>query len=404
MKLSREAGLNLLALALLVALAVWFASRTEWVDIWVRTPAKAEALTDPYYASKQLLRRLGAKVVAPDNLDRLPPSGATLVLASQQWNLFDERDGQLKRWVEAGGHLVLPDAATFGEEVDWVPIHLQRHKFEPDPKAPTPPIDASFKPGFVGPRHGPEQACPLLMETAGRAGAFGAPRGYRLCAGSPFLSLQSKAPALWSIDDVRGPQILRVGLGQGSVSAAVASYALLQSHSLFHGDHALAMVALLQANPGREIWFVVNESRAALPLWLWQRTAPAIVLAMLVLVFALWRGAIRFGPMAPQALAARRSVAEQIRGSAAFILRRGGAPLLDAARRALIESARKRLPGLAHMGLEELAAAIAKASALPAPALQSALDTRLPAKRRDLPARLALLETARRRLDAGPLV
>ena len=53
MKLSREMGLNLLALTLLAGLAVWLASRTEWVDVLVATRPRGEAETDNFYAAKQ---------------------------------------------------------------------------------------------------------------------------------------------------------------------------------------------------------------------------------------------------------------------------------------------------------------------------------------------------------------
>ncbi len=410
MKLSREMSLNLLALALLAGLALWVASRTEWVDVLVATRPRGEAETDNFYAAKQLLRRLGARVSAPDNLDRFPPPGATLVLVSPQWNLFPERDAQLKRWVEGGGHLVLPNFTWFGDEIEWVPISQLRRKVEDDDKATNPRPAAASAPAFVprptvlvGPSNEPKNICPPLQETTELPGAFGAARSYRLCSVVAFTNLQAKQAAQWSVNDAHGAQLLRVGVGRGSVTA-LNTYNLLDNGSLFAADHALAVVAALRPGAGREIWFVVNEARDALPLWLWQRAGPAIALGLLALALALWRGAMRFGPLAPQPPLARRSVAEQIRGTAAFVLRRGGAPLLAASRRALDKAARKRLPGLDRMGLGERAAAIAKAVDLPAEALQRALDTRLAPTRRELPDRLALLETARRRLDAGVLL
>ncbi len=403
MKLSRETSLGLLALALLLAGGLWFVSRTEWVDVLVPTPARGEAAKDRHFAAKQLLRRLGVHVVSPDNLDHLPPPQATLVLFSPQWNLFPERDAQLRRWVEGGGHLVLPNFSWFGDEIDWVPIREQRHKVETD-ASPAPPKPAPPRPErpprlLVGPRNEPNNVCPALNESAELPAAYGAPRSFRLCSVAGFGHLQARQAALWSVNDARGPQLLRVAVGRGRVTA-INAYSLFDNRSLFWGDHALAVVAALGAAPGQEIWFVVNETRDALPLWLWQRAGPAIALALAALALALWRAALRFGPLASEPPAARRSVAEQIRGSAAFVLRRGGAPLLRAARRALDEAARKRLPGLERLGLAERAAAMAKAADLPAEALQRALDTRLVPTRRELPDRLALLETARRRLDA----
>jgi hypothetical protein len=74
----------------------------------------------------------------------------------------------------------------------------------------------------------------------------------------------------------------------------------------------------------------------------------------------LWRGAIRFGPLeAPPALA-RRSLAEQIRGTGEFVLRGGGAPALHAAMvRAFDEAVRKHVKGYSGLTGKARTAALA---------------------------------------------
>ena len=397
---------NALAALLLVAGGVWLIFNTEWVDFWQRLPPRGEAAIDDHYALKQVAKRLGAQVTSPDNLDRLPPAGATLVLVSRQWDFVPGRDAQLKQWVEAGGHLVLPQFFVTGDDIEWIPIRElpppkpPAKEVVPKPPAPRPPKESRrFDPRFVGPDEERLQPCPVLREAFADGDAGDAARRLRVCTADFSSKLQVVAPAtpLWRVQGERGAELMRVALGKGKVTA-LAPYSLLDNRSLFHGDHAQVAVAALDLRAGDAIWFVIDERRDALAVWLWQRGAPVIVLCAVALAFALWRGALRFGPLLPQMPTGRRSVAEQIRGTAAFVLRRGGAPLLAAARRALDETARQRIVGYELKTLGERAAALAAPTGLAADALVHALDPRLPMKGRAMPESLALLETARRRL------
>ena len=123
-----------------------------------------------------------------------------------------------------------------------------------------------------------------------------------------------------------------------------------------------------------------------------------MVLLLLILALLLWRGWVRFGPMAPPLPSARRSLAEQIRGSGQFALRHGsGDSLHGAVVRALSEAASRRVPGYAHLPPQEQTAALARLTGFERGALAAALH-HLASRRADrLRNALALLETARRR-------
>jgi hypothetical protein len=103
-----------------------------------------------------------------------------------------------------------------------------------------------------------------------------------------------------------------------------------------------------------------------------------------------------------RAIVALGEVAEQIRGTAAFVLRGGGAPLLAAARRALDEAARKRIAGYERMTMGERITALQRPTAMDTASLTRALDPQMPprgpGRSRALTDKLALIEQARRRL------
>ena len=120
---------------------------------------------------------------------------------------------------------------------------------------------------------------------------------------------------------------------------------------------------------------------------------------MVLIALAVWRNSARFGPLAAPAEVARRSLAEQIRGTGQFTLRVGGGESLHAATaRALNEvaavhiSAYARLPGSERMG------ALAQATGLEADALASALHYCGSRRSEHLRTAIELLESARRRI------
>ena len=116
----------------------------------------------------------------------------------------------------------------------------------------------------------------------------------------------------------------------------------------------------------------------------------------------LWRGAMRFGPLAPPAERVRRSLAEQILGTGRFAVRVGnGGALLAAARRALHEAAARRIVGYERLASAEQIDAVARLAAVNAVELDAAMDTSPNQRSLELRGKLALLESARRQLVSG---
>jgi hypothetical protein len=367
---------------------------------------------DPELRFKRLLTRVGAKVVTPDNLDQLPPPGATLVLETLNWDLFPEREAALQRWVEAGGTLVVPDFSSPGAGLGWVPIKRQPTPPRPKPGAADVPDERDTR-GDADegteddepPR--PRQAlprlprCPGVSEPASVPPAFDTARSYATCLRSHF-SLSSPLAPLWALDGANGHVVLRVPVGRGSVTASSGSIPW-SNEDVLERDNALIAIAATRAQPGREVWIVSGESRPPLPVFLWERGAPAVLLGAAALAFGLWRGARRFGPRMASLPLARRSMAEQIRGTAHFIARRGSPALHAAQLRAVNDAARAHIRGFDAMTLRQRAEAIAALTRLDAQALVPALEPApSPGRTRHLAPNLALLETARRRLVATP--
>jgi uncharacterized protein DUF4350 len=424
-----------LVAALAVALVAWFMQAIEWVEIEVPTLPRGEAARDRFYVAKQLARRLGAEVTTVRSFERLPPPGATLVLGSRRWNMFPGREAGLRRWIEAGGHLVVLQSAwsAQGDTPDWVPMRSRRPRphdgaasatpaasatarVAPAAPAPTastastPPENAEGERGADANADAPAEVfaellprqpgrCPEYAEPARLAGAFGAPRRYRIC-GSPSRVLRADS-ARWLLAGERGVLAARVPYGRGDISAS-ALEGSLSNNALLRDDGALAFAALLQLKTGDRVWFVDEETRARFLALLWQNGAPALWLAAAATVLLLWRGGARFGPLLAERPRARRSIGEQVRRTAAFIAAGGGAALHRASVRALEEEARRSIAGYgALLGVRERSEAIARRIGVDAGALAGALSVPSRSDRHFLAAAIARLEHARRALESA---
>ena len=347
------------------------------------------------------------------------PPGATLLLGSPDWDIFPERAKALQRWVEAGGHLWLPYTGDQPDGLGWIPIGWKRVPLPAKPVAASAPTASASsasasankkvgdeddddddkpheRPTAPAPKgerfsRAPLSCSSVVEEPADVAPAFGTRRSYaaNFCATS---TLQPHVRPEWALVAPEGMVVARVAIGRGSVTLSSIHMPWF-NNNLLASENGLLAAAALRLHPGQQLWIVADEKREPLLIFLWTHGLPAVVLAVLALGFALWRGAVRFGPRVLPASLARRSMAEQIRGTAEFVSHHGGVGLHAASLRAFDEAARSRVQGYDAMIGGERAQAVAKLLALDTHALARAMN---PA--RHSPGALAQLEAARRRL------
>jgi hypothetical protein len=378
--MKRDTLVNLAVLAALLLGGVWIATSTEWVDESVRRPDKGEAARNRFFAFLQLGEQLGARMEQRKNLEALPPTGTRLVLSSRHWDLFPERSQGLRRWVEQGGHLVLPaDAARDRSLRTWLPIVLAdpARERETPPRKNVPPAEFHCR------------------------SAEGAGEAYRVCAHPHWRDIRPRdgTAAQWVVQGPHVTEFLRVPMGRGTVTV-YGPRTMLHNDELLRVDHAYAASRLLQLERGAQVWLVTEETRTPLLAWVWRNGWVAVLLLLAGLALWIWRSALRFGPVGAAPEARRRSMREQVTGTGDFLWHEAPATLHAAQVRALRDEARARLPGFALLDAPAAAAALARATGLDAAALGDALRPGARTGRARF-TDLELLESARRRLRAA---
>ena len=376
----------LVAIAL-AAMTYWIAENTEWADVKVPMPPKAEALRNRFYAVQRLAEALGAKTEAHHVLE-VPAPGAVLVLADWHWSLTAARREALERWVESGGRLVVLGALTGGDAqfAAWSGIvRLEK-----------PPADDAKS---TADRLRDDDPCKRYQEEVGGqpvAGSESKPRW--LCEMNTDSNLVTARRAEWALRGAGKIQVIRTTVGRGHATVINAS-GPFSYRSLFDGDHGWLFVAATELRPGDVVHFLSEADHPTLLALLWRNGGPFVVLARGVVGLLLWRGGARFGPMAPPQESARRSLSEQIRGTGLFALRYGaGESLHTATVRALEDAAVRRIPGYLALSSGERADALARLTGFDRDALAAAVHHSGLRGTAGLRSTLAFLESARRQV------
>jgi hypothetical protein len=164
-------------------------------------------------------------------------------------------------------------------------------------------------------------------------------------------------------------------------------------------EHAALFVAALQLRRGDRVIFVSEREHTSLLGLIWMYGAPVVVLFLIMLAALLWRGGVRFGPLGAPTDTARRSIAEQIRGTGQFTIRLGGGKALHAAAvRALQEAAARRIARYSSLSHAERIAAMAHATNIDMETLEQAINHGGARKPAELAQTIAMLEAVRRKI------
>jgi hypothetical protein len=368
--------------AILVVLAIagltlWVVKNTHWEEVTERTPLKGPALRSPFYSVQRLSDMLGAQTRLRNEIVTLPPRNAVLVVHFWNWTVIPERRDRIERWVQDGGRLVVGEDLLANQDFDrWAGVE------RPDEDKEQVGKGSHLKCLSLHRR---------LTDVTTQPGEH-----FDLCQ---FVGngLRTTHNVNWRLTDNWGrTEALRIPIGHGSVT--VINALAFGNLDLLCGDSGALFVAATQLHRGDHIEFLTESEGGMLLKLLWIYGAPVIVLALLLVALWLWRSGVRFGPLVAMSDPARRSLAEQIRGTGLFTLRFGGGRALHAATvRALGEAAAQRLPHYDRLPGPERVAALASLTGLSEKELSAALEES-GGSRRDVRRAIALLEAARRRI------
>ncbi|MBO0613878.1 DUF4350 domain-containing protein [Thiothrix fructosivorans] len=112
-------------IVLLIALVLttgtfWFLKTYEYKAVDEYVGLRGEANSNPLFAARLFLQRMGIPAERKDNLQTLPPLDTVLLLDMPDNSLSRQKMDNILAWVERGGHLIT-HPATIQQDADLIP-------------------------------------------------------------------------------------------------------------------------------------------------------------------------------------------------------------------------------------------------------------------------------------------
>jgi hypothetical protein len=399
---------------LLLAFGIWIANNTHWEEITIPMPLKGEAVTNPQYAQRVFLEALGVKVESRQSFTTPPPQHAVVIVSSWHWDLIEVRRKKMEEWIRAGGRLVvdttLLDSLEGFERFSGIKSDFPKPDEDEDEEEDEESADEEteeVESESALDVFGKEKVCVDWKISIDTQGVSGGRDQYAFCGSIIYGWLVSDEKPIWALSDERGYQAVRVSIGKGSVT--VLNGTLFDNAEFRDAERGALFVAAAQLRKDDPVWLLTESEHPSVLQLVWRYGAPAVVLFAFFVAVVLWRNATRFGSLRAPPDPARRSLAEQIRGTGWFILRLGGShTLYKAMLRAVKEAAARRIPRFHSLTPQQQLEALVASTGVDRDELQQAFILIAPnalgpmrsQPRHHLYKAIALLETVRRILQS----
>lgn len=379
-----------LGVALLVALGVMAFLHThekksteDWIGL------QGEARYNEFLAAEILLRRLEIDTDARGTLRPslwLPPHKDTLLARLSPGFAAGDEAFLMMDWVADGGHLILLPPRTTSQDLDnfLAEFELRYAAVEHEPTS----ADAAAEPAdgtgaAVDPDTEEESSEDYAYELGGHYS-------------SRRIEATTENASQATVYDDDGINILRRPWGDGYLTV-LADDSYFSNDSLEDQDHARLLLDIVAGylEPGK-VWFIYSAEFT--PLWriLWNNAKYLLLGLALMFLLWLWARMPRFGPLAPSAPTARRSIIEHITATGEFGWREhGSAALARASANAVIHAAERLHPGIGRLAKEQQAEIIGRLTDLPAQDVLDALLVEQEVRAREFTQHIQILQTIR---------
>ena len=368
--------LSMLIIGLLISLIIGygiydFYQTHEYKEKTIHTGYRGEARSNPFYASRLFLKRMGIPaetINSVQKLNVLPDTDTVLLITTQRKTLSPERTQELIDWVQAGGHLIAQATRN------WKYSGKQKKKskqaqndISPDPLQRYMGVRTGSRTPFEDLLDKAEND--LIDELLDSAEDKKKTRLLRLKNAPEKLAIESQRfrPILLD-DDVKDiTEAIKIGndnfivrqhIGDGMITL-VSDLSFLRNRKIEAADHAEILWYLIHGlrpslEQPKDVWLIHNDEMPSLFTLLWQH-AWTLMLSLLMLFIAwLMMSTRRFGPLIPKAEQNRRSLTEHITSSGNFYWKNNKQQtLIDSARQALVKRLTQVYPGWAQRSQQE---------------------------------------------------
>ena len=371
----------LLLISLLIGGGIYvFLETHERKEKTIHTGLFGEARTNPLYASRLFLKRMGIPAVTKNSIQGLtgfPDKDTVILIDSKRSNISPRRTEELIQWVNAGGHLVALATHNWSyrraknEVNEFISEKtIEQSELSPDPLQK-----------FLGVRTGnkinyddltenerilvdkiEEEGDDFVTDTLFKIHLKGVDRPLAMANNwfHPILIDRNKNNnRTTEVIKLRSTNFMvRKNVGNGLITL-VSNLDFIQNGQIEKADHAEILWYLVHGlhtpiSKPAAVWLIHSDKMPSLWDLLW-RNAWMFILSLLFLFVAwLLNSTRRFGPMIPKMDDNRRSLIEHITSSGNFYWKHNKKNLLlESSRKALTQKLSRTHPGWIHLSETE---------------------------------------------------
>ncbi|WP_397451523.1 DUF4350 domain-containing protein [Pseudomonas sp. NA-150] len=366
-----------LLLAIVLGVGYYLGTHLERYSEVVDLGPSPEARSNPYLAAEHFLRQHSTPVQVTDVIQNLPDprmDPQTLLLLASRQNMTPRQVERLLDWTRSGGHLLFvaeqlwdADKGRSGDLLlDRVQIHQRLSaelQDEGNPAtAPKPRNGAPLTP--LAPTDFP-QLTKLYLENEDDPAYFSFDTRFHL--EDPKDLAQA-----WANSDL-ATHMMQLAYGDGLITVLTDSD-LWKNRAIGRYDNAWLLWYLTQDSA---VTLLLQTEHDDLFSLLLRYFPEALATLALLISLLLWHVGMRQGPLLAPAPRARRQLAEHLRASADFLLRRNGQQaLLRALQQDILRRARQRHPGFEQLVVADQWQVLSRLTRQPTSAISQALRTR----------------------------
>lgn len=394
------------------SLSWWFFENYEQYDKEVNTNFSGEAAKNPYYAAELFLKKYNMEVKSLPSileLKQMPDTNDVLFIPTKRFDIGADRVAELLEWVRKGGHLIIMArynrkgdietkddlfhelGVTTDHTFDVLPIFgmlmegieeqaekdaTEQEAAEQEEQTATDDAiteesakssnnekrDKETKPEKKKSTKGKTKWLRTVLDihvnedTENKKVQFWP---------SKWMVNQDLYEPSWAVKGKNGSHLLEFHIDEGWVTL-LSEIDFMTNRHIDKYDHAAFLHTLVHIdNSQRKLWIIRNDDSPSLLAILFDKHLPVAITFIAFVLVWLWYASRRFGPMAPDPTAVRRSMNEHIVSTGHFQWRnRNRTELLHSVQKALHEQIKQTHPLWVRLSDKELAAKLAKLAVL----------------------------------------
>jgi hypothetical protein len=322
---------SLLGILLIGAIAMQLEQR----EIKVETGLKGEARTNPLYAHRLFLKRMGLSAEKKNDVNAFkqqPSEQSVVFLYTPYSKPSEEQTTRLLDWVKAGGHLITTTGSSEENNplLNELGISINNQIYLDDDEANNPEIESEDE-GIIQ-----QASWNITLPNHDKALKI-QPDFFRPLSSEyddEFVELN---------DEVF---LINATLDMGLVTV-VSEMDFLEKEGLGDLDHAEFFYNLINYHHEypETIWLISNGSATSLLTLAWQNARLLMITLVVFLITLFFFLKQRFGPILPVPSLDRRRIMEHVRASGHHLWKHKQADLIDSTRQDLQQTLTKLVPG-----------------------------------------------------------